>query len=195
MFSAFLKIYWLICLNVSILILKFQEVHCYCSSTSTSWHQHNNSSWQPTQHLPQAVRMYRYGKSLAAAAGFKVNHKTLTVYFIKIKFWFYELHLSQKKIMILDHVSMAAIRPLKFTNKNSIFCMQTVVNSASLERNSLYNLLPSSIFILLKKRQNKRKQTVKYTKTTKWAQWAWFSRWKVLGSSYFFRSVAAWGGV
>lgn len=69
--------------------------------------------------------------------------------------------------MILDRVSMAAIRPLKFTNKNSIFCMQTVVNSASLERNSLYNLLPSSIFILLKKRQNKRKQSVKYTKTTK----------------------------
>lgn len=93
------------------------------------------------------------GKSLAAAARFKENWWTFVLKFTKRKYetpWFYKLHLSQQKIMILDRVSMVAIRPPKFTNKDSIFCMQTVVNSANLERNGSYNLLPSSILILLK---------------------------------------------
>lgn len=44
--------------------------------------------------------------------------------------------------------------------------MQPVENSANVERSGSHDLLPSSIFILLKiKRQNKRKETVKYSGT------------------------------
>lgn len=89
--------------------------------------------------------------------------------------------------MILDHISIAAIRLPKFTNKGSAGCMQPVENSANVERNSSHNLLPSSIFILLKiKRQNKRKETVKYSGTKQHnvvfsrAQGARFVSWETL---------------
>lgn len=78
-----------------------------------------------------------------------------------------KLHLSQQKIMILDHVSMAAIRPLKFTNKD-YFLHADGGKFCKFRKEQLIQLTSELYFHFVEiKRQNKRKQTVKYTKTTK----------------------------
>lgn len=82
--------------------------------------------------------------------------------------WFLpcELHLSQEKIMILDHISIAAIRLPKFTNKGICW-----VHAASREfckcwKEQLTQLTSELYFHFVEiKRQNKRKETVKYSGT------------------------------
>ena len=68
--------------------------------------------------------------------------------------------------MISEHISTAAIRLLKFTIEGPLGCMQPAGNSANAERSGSHNLLPRSMFHFVEiKRQNKRKETVKYSGT------------------------------
>ena len=68
--------------------------------------------------------------------------------------------------MISEHISTAAIRLLKFTIEDPLGCMQPAGNSANAERSGSHNLLPRSMFHFVEiKRQNKRKETVKYSGT------------------------------
>jgi len=61
---------------------------------------------------------------------------------------------------------LAAIRLLKFTIEDPLGCMQPAGNSANAERSGSHNLLPRSMFHFVEiKRQNKRKETVKYSGT------------------------------
>ena len=88
--------------------------------------------------------------------------------------------------MILEHISTAAIRLLKFTIEGPLGCMQPAGNSANAERSGSHNLLPRSMFHFVEiKRQNKRKETVKDSGTKQHrvvfsAQGARFASWKVL---------------
>lgn len=119
------------------------------------------------------------GKSLSAVAVLKENWQTFLPKFIARKYetsWFYELHLSQQKFMILDHISMEAVKPLKFTNKDYFFHADSG-KFCNFRKEQLIKLTSKLYFHFVEiNRQNRRRKTVKYTKTRKWAQWALFSR-------------------
>lgn len=113
--------------------------------------------------------------------------------------WFLpcELHLSQENIMILDHISIAAIRLLKFTNKGSTWVHAASRKFCKCWKERLTQLTSELYFHFVEiKRQNKRKETVKYSGTKYYsvvfscAQGARFIGWKIL--LRFCRILAYW---
>lgn len=63
--------------------------------------------------------------------------------------------------MILDHVSMAAIRPLKFTNKNSIFLHADSGKFFKFRKEQLVQLTSELYFHFVEKKTKQKKTKCK----------------------------------